>query len=339
MSDLVLEIAPGCTVRGFLAPDQPDTRCTVFSIFEFLDAVVRRHKPNSKPGGGFAQAYWQRVKHDPLLVHVRTSVAHLRAASGRGRYPFQVTTAAGLACILAFAESKLRELKKQSTPQPEPSWPALQRQMQATVAHTLQRFLAGDSSMLREIHDASTPANNAAPQASLSDHEHQTTPNNTVSNDVAQPDVFFRFADHVVMGTHHPGVDEPVFSVYSFIDITRNKTLDHHRFYYTRRIWEDASKKKLSFVSHSVMANIRCNPNTKRTSRTPALPMSKLQDIVFFLVRDAKDKVARVRDKCPYRGMWKHKLYQPICQNILLKLGVFFRKYEQGDKSMIKNVD
>jgi hypothetical protein len=359
MSDLVLEIAPGYTVRGFLAADQTDPVCTGFSIFEFLDTIARRHKPYSTPGGGFSQAYWQRIANHPCLVNMPIFWANLLTSSGRRRHPFQVTTASGLLLLLTVVETRLPNAKEQPQPKPpaEQSAPLtpqeisaifadpvrkaefiaklkehnnptpipkqkINAELNATVADTLERFIAGDRSKLRVI------------DAAALKHEQNSTPQPTTSNHLGPKPVLFRCAGRVVMGTHHPDIDEPVFSVYAFIDITRNPNSDESTsFYYTRKLWKVATKQKLPFVREAVLAHIRCNLHTIRMTVVPALPMSKLEQVVYFLVNYTKNKK---KTRAIDESTFKHNLYEPISQNTLIELSNIFRKFEKGDSSFIK---
>jgi hypothetical protein len=372
MSDLLLDIAPGHTIRGSVALDLPGPVLAVFCIFEFLDTTARRHKPNSKPGGGFAQAYWNRIEKDPRLSHIPITVAQIRAHSGRRSYANLVTTADGLLQILAIVQEKLpfdkdqpqtqtppRQIKfwsneemadifsdpvrsaqfiqdlERSRNPPPPQKQKINTELNATVADTLQRFIAGDRSMLRVIDASYVHDDNTAPQESLSN---DLAPQVSLSNHPTTRHVYVRVAGHDVMGTYHPGIDDPVFSVYTFIEITRNHETYKHSLYYTRKIWEIAGERKLSFVKEAVMANIRCNKQTERISRTPALPLLMLKDLLRFIIYEAQDLERNWRNNTLYRGMWRNKVYKPIEQNILDEFNRFYSPFDKGDRSMIKDV-
>ena len=155
MSDLVLEIAPGYTVRGFLAADQTDAGHAGFSIFEFLDVIARRHKPYSRPGGGFSQAYWQRIADHPFLANMPIFYANLLTPSGRRRYNFQVTTASGLLLLLTVVETRLPNAKEQ--PQPpkppaEPTAPLTLQEMNAIFADPVRK-----AEFIAEIEEHNNP--------------------------------------------------------------------------------------------------------------------------------------------------------------------------------------
>jgi hypothetical protein len=374
MSDLVLEIAPGYTVRGFLAVDQTDLVCATFSIFEFLDTIARRHKPYSRPGGGFSQTYWQRIANNPLLVDMPIFLVNLLASSGRRRHPFQVTTAAGLLQLLAFVETILPNAKEQPQPKPpvEQSGPFTQQEMyvifadpvrkadflaklqehnnptqipkqkinaelNSTVADTLQRFIAGDRSMLRVIRKAI--ANNTTTTQTISKHEQNTISLNhtqaSISNDVNPRDVFFHCMDHVIMGTHHPGIDEPVFSVYDIIEITRNHGGDQQRFYYTRHMWKVITKKYPLYEREAVKANIRFSLTSAKRMMTPALPMSKLYFLFNFIRNYAKDRSIDALNNKRCRGMKKCGTYEPLSLEVVSVFLGLLGKFTKGDTSMI----
>jgi hypothetical protein len=376
MSDLVLEIAPGYTVRGLLAADQTDPVYAGFSIFEFLDTIARRHKPNAKPGGGFSQAYWQRAANDPLLVDMPVSYANLLAPSGRRRHPFLVTTAAGLLQLLTFVQIRLPNAKPLPHPQPKPpverSEPFTQQEineifadpvrradflakleehnnpqpkpkqkinaeLNATVADTLERFIAGHRSMLCVI--ANTITNNTSTPQTISKHEQNATalhhPQASISNDVSPRDVYFRCMDHVVMGTHHPGIDEPVFSVYSTIEITRNHGGIEQRFYYTRRMWEVITKKYPLYEREAVQASIRYSLFSTKRIMTPAVPMSKIYFLFNFIRNYAYDRSLDAFNNKRSRGMKKNGTYEPLSTEVVTAFLGLLGKYTKGDTSMI----
>jgi len=364
MSDLLLEIAPGYVLRGLLAPDKPDQIDAGFSIFEFLDVVARRHKPDSKPGGGFSQAYWQRLQKDPRLAHIPVFVANLLTPSKRRRHTFDVTTATGLLQLLPIIQAKLPKAKEPSQPPPplehnhplvgmdiravfadpvlkaqvealwerhhNPNKQKINADLIATVTDTLQRFIAGDRSMLRVIESVSE---------TISEHNQINCMPESVSERISQRDVYFRFQGHEIMGTYHPDIDEPVFSVYMFINILRNDDSNADRKYYTRYVWDLAKKRTIDCVSYSVMAKIRANRKTRWSIITPALPIDQLTMLLDFVTSYAGFKAKKKFEGKPCTGMRKDKSYTRIPKEIYFGLKRLLLTYEEGDRSMIKNIE
>jgi hypothetical protein len=346
-----------------LAPDKPDQIDAGFSIFEFL-VIARRHKPDSKPGGGFSQAFWQRLQKDPRLAHIHIYVAKLRAASGRGRYAFNVTTATGLLQLLPIIQAYLPKAKEPSQPPPPTEHnhalagmdiravfadPVLKAQFEilwerhhnpnkqkinadliATVTDTLQRFIAGDRSMLRVIESVSE---------TISEHNQINCIPESVSEHISQRDVYFRCHGQYIMGTYHADMDKPVFSVYMFINISRNEDSNADRKYYTRHVWDLAKKQKLECVSYSVMAKIRVNRMTRLSTMTPALPMDQLYPLLSFMDSYASVRAKKSSEGRPLTGMRKNKLYEPFPKEIYDKVDRLLLAYEKGDRAMIKYIE
>ena len=85
-------------------------------------------------------------------------------------------------------------------------------------------------------------------------------------------------------------------------------------------------------MREAFLVEIRCNLATKRMTVVPALPMSQLEQVVYFMVNYTNTKKRRVTGDSEF----KNGPYEPITKNTLIELGNTFKKFENGDSSFIK---
>jgi len=113
MSDLLLEIAPGHTVRGFLAHDNTDCLLSVFCVYDFLDAVARLHGPEPHKRGPFSRNLWDNLTSGaPNTLRSLASTAPIRKSFHAMQWlKYPVLTARGLLELLVLVQSHLPHAK------------------------------------------------------------------------------------------------------------------------------------------------------------------------------------------------------------------------------------
>ena len=198
--------------------------------------------------------------------------------------------------------------------------PKIDTQLISVVTDTLQRFIGGDHSMLREY------------------DPDKKTQKKDLHQKNAQGNVFFRCMDRVVMGVYHPQLQELVFSVYDCIDLGRNHGTRRQRHFYVHKMWDDMKRKIHPSVVRSVNASILRGPTSTIPVFQPALRMSDLYDLFSYVVDDAADKAYRASCDKPYKGMHMNRPYTPVKQNIRKAISDIFKRFQKGDDSFIENI-
>ena len=345
MTDLLLRFTPETTIRGTTTVDESGQ--AAYSVYDFIE-FLGRPCFRKKKRGDFSRRIWKRLiwkhAHKTKEIESWSFEAPIRiSAKVNRKFQSPVMTVCGLRKLWDL----LKDMFYVKFLEDWNVGPDNAGKVFNVVKVTLERYLAGDHSMVEEIQTDESPSAVGAKRASEGAAE-TSTPNKKKR---ASPDtgdlVLVLPGGMTVRGTTAPSApacmfwdnDVPgeVFAVYDFIDaIVRQTSCVATYANISRVLWKRLSTEETMEAAElrgmSMQAPMRYSLQSSRRFLTPAMGLRGLYRLFQFINYDFK---VNVEYPGPTRTKGRRAHMRELDKVMCSGLYELFKQFHDGDRSIV----